>query len=430
MMRAFSLISVLLLAAFSCFSQEHFTIYGVILDEDSGEPLPYATIKIKDKPIGTVANGLGEFGFHIPEKYVNDTLIISMLGYESFQGLIHLLPSKIKIRLIQKPIVLKEVTVLEKNLDAEQILKKALANIHVNYPIKPHMMEAFFRQAQTTDAQYVAILEAAVKIHDPGYTARKKEEVAIAGIRKSHYLNTKKYLSLTDTAYIKKNNTLVISLRHNAIRQVASGSFRNIYHGKHSYELDTTLYYDGRPTFIISATPKVNRGYLKKGQDENRVNKILIDAKTYAIVKVIFEYSPRGDYAPSHFRNVTHTNDSIASIVAGHTHVYEFSNYNGRYYLKYVRWSDWVRDYNLRSRKVVHINEYRHELLINKISTDPNQFSEMHDVMAPASSLYRQGKHYQEVFWEKYNVIYESAQEKQLINNLLQGISNQKEQYR
>ncbi len=429
-MRAILLISVLLLATFSCFSQKHFTIYGAVLDKDSREPLPYAAIGIKGKPIGTVANGLGEFVFHISEKHVNDSLIISMLGYESYREKINLLPSSIKVPLTQKPIVLDEVTVLEKNLDAEQILKKALANIPVNYPTKPHMMEAFFRQAQTTDEQYVAILEAAVKIHDPGYAARQKEEVAIAGIRRSHYLNTKKYLSLADTAYIQKNNTLVISLRHNAVRQVASGSSKNIYHGKHFYELDTTLYYDGRPTFIISATPKANRGYLKKGQDEKRINQILIDAETYAIVKVIFEYSPRSHYAPSYFRNVTHTNDSIASIVTGHTHVYEFSNYNGRYYLKYVRWSDWVHDYNLRSRKVAHINEYRHELLINKILTDPDQFSTMPDAMDPAASLYRQGNHYNKVFWENYNVIYESAQEKQLIHNLLQGISNQKKQYR
>ena len=56
-------------------------ITGVIVDEESFEPLPFATLGLKNKGKGTVTNNNGEFGLKITPDLFNDTLSVSYLGY-------------------------------------------------------------------------------------------------------------------------------------------------------------------------------------------------------------------------------------------------------------------------------------------------------------------------------------------------------------
>jgi hypothetical protein len=51
------------------------------------QPLPYANVGIKSRNVGTVSNDSGLFKLDIPSQYTNDTLIVSIVGYEE----IHLL---------------------------------------------------------------------------------------------------------------------------------------------------------------------------------------------------------------------------------------------------------------------------------------------------------------------------------------------------
>ena len=56
-------------------------ITGKIIDDETSEPLPFATIALKNKGKGTVTNNNGEFGMKITPDYYNDTLSVSYLGY-------------------------------------------------------------------------------------------------------------------------------------------------------------------------------------------------------------------------------------------------------------------------------------------------------------------------------------------------------------
>ena len=56
-------------------------ITGIIIDEETFEPLPFATIGLKNKGKGTVTNNNGEFGLKITPDLFNDTLSVSYLGY-------------------------------------------------------------------------------------------------------------------------------------------------------------------------------------------------------------------------------------------------------------------------------------------------------------------------------------------------------------
>ena len=56
-------------------------ITGKVIDNETSEPLPFATIAIKNRSRGTVTNNNGEFGMKITPDFLDDTLSISFLGY-------------------------------------------------------------------------------------------------------------------------------------------------------------------------------------------------------------------------------------------------------------------------------------------------------------------------------------------------------------
>ena len=62
-------------------SQSKIYITGKIIDDETAEPLPFATIALKNRGKGTVSNNNGDFGLKITPDLANDTLSISYLGY-------------------------------------------------------------------------------------------------------------------------------------------------------------------------------------------------------------------------------------------------------------------------------------------------------------------------------------------------------------
>jgi hypothetical protein len=95
------------------FSQDRI-IHGVVLDE-TGQPLPYAMLGVKEKSIGTITNDIGFFTLKIPNnKYVStDSLIISFLGYHKHAVLLADLKDSANLfTLINNPQVLAEVVVM------------------------------------------------------------------------------------------------------------------------------------------------------------------------------------------------------------------------------------------------------------------------------------------------------------------------------
>ncbi len=69
---------LLLSASLSSFSQT-FTINGKVTDAKTGEPIPFATISIIGKFIGTTTDTAGFFSLQAPKK--TDSLQVSSIGY-------------------------------------------------------------------------------------------------------------------------------------------------------------------------------------------------------------------------------------------------------------------------------------------------------------------------------------------------------------
>jgi len=92
---------------------KEYTIKGFICNEQSMEPISYATLQIKGKPKGVVADHEGFFEFTLNEMELTDSLTASCLGYErrTFSPDTLLSKPEVTIALKQKPVDIQSVTV-------------------------------------------------------------------------------------------------------------------------------------------------------------------------------------------------------------------------------------------------------------------------------------------------------------------------------
>jgi len=104
-------ISLILFAAVMLFSLTAYgqqNIRGLIVDAGTREPLPYVTVKIKNRSVGTSSNDLGSFTV---QAMLFDTLMFSCIGYSTLEVAVTNPQDQLYIQLEEVTNVLKTITV-------------------------------------------------------------------------------------------------------------------------------------------------------------------------------------------------------------------------------------------------------------------------------------------------------------------------------
>jgi len=120
-------------------AQETIVLHGKIIDESTGDGIPFSTIEIMGKGIGTVANSDAVFSIKLSKINLNDTLSFRSLGYINKKFLVNSLEPENKNQIQLKPKVyqLKEV-IIETNIVSNKTVrlgtykKKTRAGYHMN----------------------------------------------------------------------------------------------------------------------------------------------------------------------------------------------------------------------------------------------------------------------------------------------------------
>jgi hypothetical protein len=150
--------------------QEYLTLKGRITDNETGNPLVFASISVTESNVGIITNIDGEFTLKIPVELASKNLEISYLGYKNKVIPVSSMRDdgyKNVISLETAPIPIKEVIV--KPLDPEAIVRDAIIKISKNYESVPNLMTAFYRETIRKNRTYVSIGEAVVEIFKAPY---------------------------------------------------------------------------------------------------------------------------------------------------------------------------------------------------------------------------------------------------------------------
>ena len=159
----FLLFFFFVLQSISVNCQSKIVIQGVVYDEYE-YPIPYASIGIVKKNIGTSSTEEGSFKFYVSTNELNDIIEISSIGYESIEVSVQdfINTSQKKFVLTEKITELGEVSIES----PRNIVKKALKKLKDNSISDKHKLGILYRRWSVEDQicryfieQYIDVLD-------------------------------------------------------------------------------------------------------------------------------------------------------------------------------------------------------------------------------------------------------------------------------
>jgi hypothetical protein len=387
------LITILLLTLAPSLVAQHITVSGKVVDRETKEPLPFASIGLKGKSISTITNLQGDFDFHIPGEYRNEIFMISMLGYANFESPVWslLAVDTMTFTLTKSSTLLKEITISD-SLSGGDILRIALNRINQNYPDKPFLLEGFYRDVKKVGGTYISLLESAVEIFDESYAAPRNKFKLREGVRLVEVRKSIGYESRF-TSYFDQDNLLEDLLLHNNIR------YRQIEEREEMYASMTRekdSYYNESEIYVISH----KHDYLLK---------IFVDKKDYAIVRLEWETGSSNE--------IVGKKKNLVNRFAGLHKIIDFKRYEGKMYLNYITMTTRVNWHDIKSDELKFETELSQQLLINEIISNTTERIGSVEKMRNYGLQY-QDLEYNKDFWNTYNVIKETPLDKKILEDL------------
>ena len=165
--RTLFLLSICLVSS-PLFAQDYLLLSGTVIDAKTKDPLPYATVGVANKHIGTITNLSGAFALYLPDSLKTDTILVSFLGYESNSLPVAKFRAKgNKIKL--KPILTEIGEVIVKPFTPLEVIERVIENYDSNYAQTPFIAKGFYLQEIIENDKFIDFIEAFVDIYTPPF---------------------------------------------------------------------------------------------------------------------------------------------------------------------------------------------------------------------------------------------------------------------
>ena len=298
-------------------------ISGVIIDDETDEPLPFAAVAIKNKAKGSVTNSNGEFGLKIPPENLKDTLAVTYLGFVRREIPVRqAIGNNFTIRMKREFISIPEIII--KTQVPQEIIYKCLAAIPRNYGNTPVMMTGFYREGVMHKQELQVYSEAVLGIYKSAYTGTIfNDQIKVFKSRKTE--NT----SMHDTLSVKLKAGLSTCLELDGIKNLFDFISRE-YMAEYSYRISDIVSADDEAAYVIDFEQK-------EGIDLPRYKgSVYINTEDFAIMKADFELHPK------YIRQmkdsfITSSSRGISTWPVTVKYSVSYRKIGNRYYLSHVR---------------------------------------------------------------------------------------------
>lgn len=368
---------------------KYFFLSGKLIESRKDRPIPFASVSIQKKPIGTISNTDGEFLLKVHPSYIRDTIIISCMGYEQKllpanqlldEDLFILEPASIKI---------KEVKVTA--VTPEKLLRNMRENYSKNYTPSTKLMTAFYRETVKQDKNYISVSEAVMEVLKAPYIGTTRGDlVRLLKGRKSRDVQPFKWLNFK----LMGGPFTITEL--DAVKTVET--FINPeYEYAYSYQISDVIRYENQPVYVVKFEPKTNDFYPPfEGE-------MYVHRETFALVHASYHLNKIGLKQAEEVM----IKKKPRKVKARPTYVYyqvNYRQYQGKWHLASAKAS--VK-FKVRSKRD-KLNSTFHsvsDLLITNIEpTDLKRFNKderfnRNDIFVEVLGTYDQK------FWENYNII-------------------------
>ncbi len=248
---------------------------GEVVDEQSKEPLVFATLSLEQHNISTVTNSEGEFLLKVPLEISDGAVEVSFLGYKTRKLPLSNFGEKDNVIPLQVSVTnLAEVDVVVPK-DATALVKEVLRKKGENYFEDPTRMTAFYRETIKKRRRNVSLSEAVVTIYKAPYTSDRQDAVELYKARKST-----DYTKL-DTVALKLQggpfNALFVD-----IMKYPEYIFSEDYIDSYNFYFDRSTRINDRLIFVVGFE---QRPYIKEPMYKG---KLFIDGERKILTSAIF----------------------------------------------------------------------------------------------------------------------------------------------
>jgi len=301
---------------------QNIILKGQILDKETNEPVPFATLILKKEEIYRVANENGFYELPVKKTMLqNASVAISSMGFES--NTITLRELKDKTYLNPQFEELAEVLITG-YLSPKTVLKKAISNKKLNHPIEPFNFYRYGKVLVNKNDINELDLELITKDCDYGYLSHFVISQRVEQIKWNTNRNPKRY----------KYSSQFFSYRQNAIR------YANILHKRKytKFKLNFVKSNDveNEDLYIITFETERNKwNFTNREYPTKYSGRVYINKENFAIVKVIenWETSLKQEEIEKHFKGYENYKNIIqTTIKEQNICIYSDILGNGKYY--------------------------------------------------------------------------------------------------
>lgn len=371
------------------FAQQRY-LKGTILDNKSHLSVPYSSLKINHKQIGTVSNADGQFMLLMQDINTNDSINVSCIGYKTVSlNVGRLMADKnMDIYLEPEAFMLNEVTIQPQSITA--LLKEAIETTDALIPAEDKA-SAYYKEFAFLDQKLFKYADAAVDYDIDNKDKKTKVEIHVieSRIKKDSVTEDNKWRSDAESLIkpdrvIKDYYSLKYLFKFIIPKQIE----------KYNYKLET---FGGISKITIDPNPEIHQ-YLP-----NAV--VYINTNTRRVVKVEYGYTSHIKYAPNVniiFLAYAIEKENMMAIYSEGEHPF----------LRYCKLSQDIR-FKVGGKKGLlgSIAEVLvHDNSMSKISADTKTSG-----VYKKGNIYQNGNKFTDDFWYKYNTILPTAAEMKML---------------
>ena len=381
---------------------KYFFISGKLIEEKKGEPVPYATISILNRPIGTISNTDGEFLLKVHPDFIRDTVIISSMGFSQI-----VLPAYKMMDediFIMKPVSIRIKEVKVTAISPENLLRNIRNNLKTNYEDNSDLMTAFYRETVQQDGSYVSASEAVIDILKAPYgNINKSDLVRLIKGRRSPDVKPLSWINF------KLQGGPFTITRLDVVKTMESFLNEETQH-LYLYNISKVIWYNDDPVYVLNFKP------VTELPDQTLyIGEMYVHRETFAIVHAEFHLSKTGlKNAESVLIRKKPKGVKARPIYVNYTVNYQIVN--NKWYLSNAQAS--VK-FKIRSRQDKLNSEFHSisDLLITNIQpTDLKRF-DRDESLGQRDIFVEIINEYDPNFWENYNIIKPNEELQNAIKN-------------
>jgi hypothetical protein len=382
-----------------------FTVKGALFDQQTGEPVIFASIHVLQTAMGVVTNQEGGFQLTVPDSLKQLTLRFTHIGYESQETELALLKEGF-INVGMKPVVVPLQEVVVSYVHPVQILQDMRANRERNYASEPAYLTTFYREGINLNDKNIDLTESILQVYKTGFQ-KKASSDQVKLIKKHRLFNRFE----TDTIYPKMRSGIQSCLILDVIKEMPDfiapdqeTQYTYVYQGKNTI--------DERLVHVISFRQKDHiLEPLYNGE-------LYIEDQNKALVELRFEVNANHvQQATNTFIDKKPVGLKINLQQAKYRVSYKPSN-DGLYYTNHIRGdvSFKVRRKNRFFNSQLH---FWFEMATCDINTKDVKPFPPNERLSPRRIFAETKSAYDKKFWENFNIILpEEGLKNALIHNL------------